>query len=133
MHRYIMGFAMAGPAFLNDLMLPFVTEHALQCAVVTLINLLTAVLLFMTAAAERRGDASCQFGRCRSVVLMTFEAVFILHSIGMTIMALQAAETFSVARMALIALQLCMSSGKTLHLFTHFRMTAETDGTQVFY
>jgi len=101
---------MAGTAFLNNFMPPFVTVHALQFTVFARINLLAAVLLFMTAAAERRGYVLYQSGRSRSVVLMTFEAIFRLHSIGMPTMTLQAAETFSVAGMALVASLLCMSS-----------------------
>ena len=67
------------------------------------------------------------------MVLMTFEAVIILHTIGMALMTLQATETFPVAGMALVAFQFCMSRWHTLHLVTRFWMTAETYATQIFY
>ena len=128
-----MGFTMAGSAFLYNLMPILVTVHALQFAMFARINLLTAVLIFMTAAAECRGDILCQFRRKRSMVLMTLEAVAILHGIGMPVMALQAAETLAMAGMTLVTFHLGMGGWKTLHLFTRSGMTAEADGTQVFY
>ncbi len=52
MHRHIMGFAMTGTAFLYHLMPILVAVHALQLTMFACINLLTAVLIFMAAAAE---------------------------------------------------------------------------------
>ncbi len=65
--------------------------------------------------------------------LMTFEAVAILHGIGMPVVTFQAAETFAMAGMTLVTFHLCMGSRKTFHLLPRFGMTAETDRTQVFY
>ena len=51
----------------------------------------------------------------------------------MPLMTFQAAETFSVAGMALVALHPGMGGRSPFHLGTGFRMTADTDGTQIFY
>lgn len=133
MHRYIMGFTMAGPALLNNHMPILVTVHALQFAMFAHIKLLETVLFFMTAAAECRGDILCQFGWKRGMGLMTLETVVVLHGIGMPFMTFQTGAPLSMARMALGALKLCMGGRNTFHLFTRSGMTAETDGTQVFY
>ncbi len=133
MHRYIMGFTMAGPALLNNHMPLLVTVHALQFAMFARIKLLETVLLFVTAAAECRRDILCQFGRNRGMLLMTLETVAVLHGIGMPIVTFQTGEPFSMARMALGALKLCMGGRNTFHQFTRSGMTAEADRTQVFY
>jgi len=133
MHRYIMGFTMAGPALRNNHMPLLVTVHALQFAMFTRINLLETVLFFVTAAAERRWNILCQFGRNRGMGLMTLETVAVLHGIGMPVVTFQTGKPFSMARMALATLKLCMGGRNTFHLFTRSRVTAKTDGTQVFY
>lgn len=104
----VMGFAMAGAAFMDYLMLPFMTVYTLQFAVLARISLLTDILLLVTTAAEPGRYIFSQFGRGRSMMLMTFEAVTILHITGMTVMAVQAVQTFSMGWMALVAFQLCM-------------------------
>ena len=103
-----MGFAMAGTAFMDYLMLPLMTVYTLQFSVFTRISLLTDILLLVTTAAEPGRYIFCQLGRSRSMMLMTFEAVSILHITGMAVMAVQAVQTFSMGWMALVAFQLCM-------------------------
>lgn len=63
---------------------------------------------------------------------MALEAIPVLHGLEMTLVTFQTAETLSMTKMALRAFHLGMGGRETLHLCTRFRMTAKTDGTEVF-
>ncbi len=97
----------------------------------TLVSLLVTMLLRMATSTKLRGDIFAQFWRCRCMVLMTFEAVTILHCSGMSFVAIQAIQSFAMTWMTFTTFHFCMCTWIPFHVLSGFLMTAKTNAAQI--